>query len=296
MRGKRCHSCQRENPGVANFCCECGARLAAPGPAGAAVMPLDAFGLLTDLSESPPEGEHKQITVLFADLQGSMELIADRDPEEAQRLLDPVLGRMMESVQRYEGTISSVRGDGIMALFGAPFAYEDHAVRACYAALRMQEAVKRYAHEIQRAHGVPIQIRVGLNSGEALVYAIGNDARMGYTAIGYNVHLAARMEQAAMPGSILITSSTLRLAEGYLQVKALGKLQLKGMSAAVEAHEVTGAEAVRTRLQAAATRGFTRFVGRDAEIDQLGKAWQRAAIGRGQIVAVVGEPGQRHLR
>jgi class 3 adenylate cyclase/tetratricopeptide (TPR) repeat protein len=291
MRGTRCHSCQRENPGGANFCSECGTRLATPGSPGAALMPLDAFGLLTDLSESPPEGEHKQITVLFADLQGSMELIADRDPEEAQRLLDPVLGRMMESVQRYEGTISSVRGDGIMALFGAPFAYEDHAVRACYAALRMQEAVKRYAHEIQRTHGVPIQIRVGLNSGEALVYAIGNDARLGYTAIGYNVHLAARMEQAAMPGSILISSSTLRLAEGYLQVKALGKLQLKGVSAAVEAHEVTGAEAVRTRLQAAATRGFTRFVGRDAEIDQLGKAWQRAATGRGQIVAVVGEPG-----
>jgi len=149
------------------------------------MMPLDAFGLLTDLSESTPEGEHKQITVLFADMISSMELIADRDPEEAQRLLDPVLGRMMQSVQRYEGTISSVRGDGIMALFGAPFAYEDHAVRACYAALRMQEAVKRYAHEIQRTHGVPIQIRVGLNSGEALVYAIGNDAGLALYLSGH---------------------------------------------------------------------------------------------------------------
>src|SRR5262245_29054498 len=290
MSGTRCHCCQRENPGGANFCWECGARLAASGPSGASSQ-LDALRLLTDLSETTPEGEHKQITVLFADMQGSMELIADRDPEEAQRLLDPVLERMVESVQRYEGTSSSVRGDGIFALVGAPFAHEDHAIRACYAALRMQDAVKRYAHEIQRTHGVPIQIRVGLNSGEALVYAIGNDARLGYTAIGYNVHLAARMEQAAMPGSILITSSTLRLAEGYVQVKALGKLQLKGVSAAVEAYEVTVAEAVRTRLQAAATRGFTQFVGRDAEIDQVGKAWQRAATGRGQIVAVVGEPG-----
>ena len=255
---------------------------------------LNVSGGLTEIILTPQntiEGELKQITVLFADLKSSMELIADCDPEEAQKLLDPVLERMKESVQRYEGTTTEVRGDGIMALFGAPFAHEDHGIRACYAALRMQEAVKRYAQEIQRTHGVPIQIRVGLNSGEALVCPIGNDVRSGYTAIGRTVHLAARMEQAAMPGSILITGSTLRLAEGYVQVKALGKLHVKGLTEAIEAHEVTGAQAVRTRLQAAATRGLTRFVGRDAEIDQLGTAWQRAAAGRGQIVALVGEPG-----
>ena len=229
--------------------------------------------------------------MLFADMKSSMELIADRDPEEAYKLLDPVLERMMQSVQFYDGTISSINGDGIMALFGAPFAHEDHGIRACYAALRMQAAVKRYAQEIQRTHGVPIQIRVGLNSGEALVCPIGNDVRRGYIAVGHSVHLAARMEQAAMPGSILITSSTLHLAEGYVEVRALGKLHVKGLSAAVEAHEVTGAQAVRTRLQAAATRDLTRFVGRDAEIDRLCSAWQRAAVGRGQIVAVVGEPG-----
>jgi class 3 adenylate cyclase/tetratricopeptide (TPR) repeat protein len=293
MSGMRCHSCQHENPRGANFCGECGARLATSGPR-ASPPQLDPFGHLTGTiraSRSTLEGERKQITVLFADVKSSMELIAGRDPEEAQKLLDPVMERMMESVQRYEGTTCSVRGDGIMALFGAPFAHEDHGIRACYAALRMQEAVKRYAQEIQRTHGVPIQIRVGLNSGEALVCGIGNDVRRDYTAVGPTVHLAARMEQAAMPGSILITSSTLRLAEGYVQVKALGKLHVKGLSEPIEAHEVTGAQAVRTRLQAAATWDLTRFVGRAAEIDQLGAAWQRAAAGQGQIVAVVGEPG-----
>src|SRR5260370_41935329 len=144
-----------------------------------------------------------------------MELIADRDREEANKLRDPVLERMMESVQRYEGTTCSVRGDGIMALFGAPFAHEDHGIRACYAALRMQQAVKRYAQEIQRTHGVPIQIRVGLHSGEALVCGIGNDVRRGYTAVGRTGHLAARMEQAAVPGAILHPRSTLPLAAGY---------------------------------------------------------------------------------
>jgi class 3 adenylate cyclase/tetratricopeptide (TPR) repeat protein len=287
----RCHRCQSESPGGANFCGECGARLAAPGPRAPQLYAFGHFPETILTSQSTLEGERKWITVLFADLKSSMELIADRDPEEARKLLDPVVERMMESVQRYEGTTSLVAGDGIMAMFGAPFAHEDHGIRACYAALRMQEAVKRYAQEIQRTHGVPIQIRVGLNSGEALVCAIGNDVRRGYTAVGHTVHLAARMEQAAMPGSILITSSTLRLAEGYVQVKALGKLHVKGQSETVEAHEVTGAQAVRTRLQAAATRGLTRFIGRDAEINQLGMAWQRAAAGRGQIVAIVGEPG-----
>ena len=138
--------------------------------------------------------------MLFADLKGSMELLADRDPEEARKLLDPVLERMMEAVHRYEGTVNQVMGDGIMALFGAPLAHEDHAVRACYAALRMQEAITRYAETVRRTHGVQVQIRVGLNSGEVVVRAIGSDLRMDYTAVGQTTHLAARMEQLATPG------------------------------------------------------------------------------------------------
>ena len=141
-------------------------------------------------SKSALEGERKQVTVLFADMKGSMELLADRDPEEARKLLDPVIEHMMEAVHRYEGTVSNLMGDGIMALFGAPLAHEDHAVRACYAALRMQESVKRYADGVRRTEGVPIQIRVGLNSGEVVVGAIGNDLKMDYTAIGQTVHLA----------------------------------------------------------------------------------------------------------
>ena len=152
-------------------------------------------------SRSAMEGERKQVTVLFADLKGSMELLADRDPEEARQLLDPVLERMMAAVHRYEGTVNQVMGDGIMALFGAPLAHEDHAVRACYAALAMQTAVKQYAAEVQRRYGVPVQIRVGLHAGEVVVRAIGSDLRMDYTAVGQTTHLAARMEQMAIPGS-----------------------------------------------------------------------------------------------
>src|SRR5262249_38722347 len=159
-----------------------------------------------------------------ADLKGSMELLADRDPEEARRILDPVLERMMEAVHRYEGTVNQVMGDGIMALFGAPIAHEDHAVRSCYAALRMQEARTQYADEVRRTTGVLVQIRVGLNSGEVVVRAIGSDLRMDYTAVGQTTHLAARMEQMAAPGSILLTPDTLRLVEGYVQVRALGPM------------------------------------------------------------------------
>jgi tetratricopeptide (TPR) repeat protein len=203
---------------------------------------------------------------------------------------DPVLGLMIEAVQHYEGTVSQV-GDGIVALFGAPLAHEDHAVRACYAALRMQDAVKHYAEEIQRTLGVPIQIRVGLNSGEVVVRSIGSDLRMDYTAIGQTTHLAARMEQMAMPGSILMAPATLRLAEGYVQVESLGLVPVKGLAEPVEIHEVTGAAPVRTRLEAAAARGLTRFVGRDAEIGQLRLALEHAGEGRGQVAAIVGEPG-----
>jgi class 3 adenylate cyclase/tetratricopeptide (TPR) repeat protein len=242
-------------------------------------------------SKSALEGERKQVTVLFADLKGSMELLADRDPEEARKVLDPVLERMMEAVHRYEGTVNQVMGDGIMALFGAPLAHEDHAVRACYAALRMQDSVKQYAEAVRRAEGVLVQIRVGLNSGEVVVRAIGSDLRMDYTAVGQTTHLAGRMEQMAAPGSILLTPEVLRLAEGYVGVKPLGPVSIKGLSEPIDVYEVTGAGLARTRLQAAAARGLTRFVGRDREVEQLRQTLDRAASGHGQLVALVGEPG-----
>jgi class 3 adenylate cyclase/tetratricopeptide (TPR) repeat protein len=220
-----------------------------------------------------------------------MELLADRDPEDARQLLDPVLTRMMEAVHHYEGTVNQVMGDGIMALFGAPLAHEDHAVRACYAALRMQEVVQQYAVEVQRTEGIPIQMRVGLNAGEVVVRSIGSDLHMDYTAVGQTVHLAARMEQMAMPGSILLTAEALRLAEGYVQVEPLGTVRVKGLAEPVNAFKLLGAGPVRTRLQAAVARGLTRFVGRQHELDMLRQALERAQAGHGQVVALVGEPG-----
>jgi class 3 adenylate cyclase/tetratricopeptide (TPR) repeat protein len=242
-------------------------------------------------SRSALEGERKQVTVLFADLKDSMELLADRDPEEARQLLDPVLERMMEAVHRYEGTVNQVLGDGIMALFGAPIAHEDHALRACYAALAIQGAMRRHSEEVRRSHGIEVQIRVGLNSGEVVVRSIGNDLHMDYSAIGQTTHLAARMEQLATPGSILLTAETLRLVEGLVQVKPLGPVPVKGLTEPVEVFELAGAWPARTRLQAFAVRELTRFVGRQAELEAIRQALDRAGAGHGQLVAVIGEPG-----
>ena len=197
----------------------------------------------------------------------------------------------MAAVHRYEGTVNQVMGDGIMALFGAPLAHEDHAVRACYAALAMQAAVKQYAAEVQRSHGVPVQIRVGLNTGEVVVRAIGSDLHMDYTAVGQTTHLAARMEQMALPGSILLTQATLSLAEGYVQVTPLGPMPVKGIAAPIDVFELVGASGIRRRLQATAARGLTRFVGRDTELAALVQALARAGAGHGQVVALVGEAG-----
>jgi class 3 adenylate cyclase/tetratricopeptide (TPR) repeat protein len=243
------------------------------------------------ISRSALEGERKQVTVLFADLKGSMEILADRDPEEARHLLDPVLERMMAAVHRYEGTVNQVMGDGIMALFGAPIAHEDHAVRACYAALAMQASVKQYAAEVQRTKGVPIHIRVGLNSGEVVVRAIDSSLHMDYTAVGQTTHLAARMEQMAMPGSVLLTQATLGLAEGYVQVTALGPVPVRGLDAPVAVFALAGVSGIRRRLQATVARGLTRFVGRDTELAALVQALAQAGAGHGQVVAVVGEAG-----
>jgi class 3 adenylate cyclase len=242
-------------------------------------------------SRSALEGERKQVTVLFADLKGSMELLADRDPEEARQLLDPVLERLMAAVHRYEGTVNQVMGDGIMALFGAPLAHEDHAVRACYAALAMQHAVGRYAEAVRRQQGLDVLMRIGLHSGEVVVRAIGNDLHMDYTAVGQTTHLAARMEQLARPGTTLITPDTLRLVEGLVRVTALGPIPVKGLPAPVEVYELVGASPLRGRFQAGVLRGLTRFVGRDQELAIVQHALAQAGVGHGQVVALVGEAG-----
>jgi class 3 adenylate cyclase len=241
-------------------------------------------------SKAALEGERKQVTVLFADLKGSMELLADRDPEEARKLLDPVLEHLMEAVHRYDCTVNQVMGDGIMALFGAPLAHEDHAIRACYAALRMRESVRQYADQL-RPQGLDAQIRVGLNSGEVVVRSIGSDLRMDYTAVGQTTHLAARMEQAAAPGTIRLTAATHRLAAGLVQVRSLGPIAIKGLTDPVEAMELVGPGADRTRLETSARRGLTPLVGRDTELAVLHQIVGRADRSEGQVAALVGEAG-----
>jgi len=314
----QCPRCEGQNDHYAKFCEDCGARLETVCPScgqpvgtgrkfcGACGASLVAdSGRFTSpqnytpkhitekilTSKSGLQGERKQVTVLFADMKGSMELLADRDPEEARGILDPVLERMMEAVHRYEGTVNQVMGDGIMALFGAPLAHEDHAVRACYAALRLQESVKRYADDVHRTSGVPIHIRVGLNSGEVVVRSISTDLHMDYTAIGQTTHLASRMEQMAMPGSILVAPATLRLAEGYVVAQPLGLRPVKGLAEPLAVYELTGATTVRSRFHAAASRGLTRFVGREPELEHLRQSLDRASRGHGHVVAVVGDPG-----
>ena len=290
-----CAHCGSDVSSTARFCPQCGRPLTPVADDPRFVSPTSytpqhlADKILT--ARAALEGERKQVTVLFADIKGSMEVFADRDPEAAQKLFDPVLERMIEAVHRYEGTVNRVMGDGIMALFGAPIAHEDHAVRACYAALRMQETVTRYADEVQRSHGVPVTIRVGLNSGEIVVCAIGNDLHMDYTVVGQTANLAARLEQMAKPGSVLTTADTLQLAEGYIAMKPLGPVSVKGLANPVQIYEVTGAGAARTRLEVAAGRGLTRFVGRDIELEQLRRVQQLAGQGHGQVVAIVGEAG-----
>ena len=287
----KCNRCQKVNPAEARFCNACGA-------------PLHAMAATTPRTYTPGylaeriltarrgiEGERKRVTVLFSDVKGSMELLADRDPEEARELLDPVLERMMEAVHRYEGTVNQVMGDGIMALFGAPLACEDHGVRACFAALRMREEFGRYAGEVRRAHGVPLHIRIGVNSGEVIVRSISNDLYMDYSAVGQTTHLASRLEQMAEPGSAFISASTLRLAGQSVAVKALGPRPVKGLDAPIEVYELVGATPLRSIARVAAVHRSSRFVARAAELAQLHHALEQAQHVSGRAVGIVGEAG-----
>jgi class 3 adenylate cyclase/predicted ATPase len=238
------------------------------------------------------DGERKTITALFADLKGSTALIEGLDPEEARAIIDPALQLMMDAVHRYEGYVAQALGDGIFALFGAPIAHEDHPQRALYAALRMQEEMRRYSDQLRLKGGTPLYMRVGINTGEVVVRSIRkDDLHTDYVPVGHSTNLAARMEQMATPGSILITDYTKKLTEGFFELKALGAAEIKGMVEPLAVYEVMGAGPFRTKLQVAARRGLTRFVGRHTEMDQLRRALEQAKAGHGQIVGVMGEPG-----
>lgn len=269
-----CPRCGEDNPARARFCLACAAPLAArPAPPGVL------------------EGERKRVSVLFADIENSTALLLDRDPEEGRLLLDGLLERMMEAVHLFEGTVNQTLGDGIMALFGAPVAHEDHALRACHAALRMRDDIQRYAAELEASAGVSLRLRIGINAGEVVVRSIANDLHLDYTAVGETTHLAAKLEQMAEPGTIYATAALARLVEGYVQLAPRGPREVKGLNRPLEVFEVTGLGPLRTRFQASMRRGLSRFVGREAEIAQLNAAIGRAGAGEGQVVALIGEPG-----
>ena len=237
--------------------------------------------------------ERKTITALFADLKGSTALIEGLDPEEARAIIDPALQLMMDAAHHYEGYVAQVLGDGIFALFGAPISHEDHSQRALYAALRMQEDMRRYSDELRRSGKAPLQMRVGVNTGEVVLRSIRkDDLHADYVPVGHSTNLAARMEQLANPGTILVTAYTHRLTDGYFEFKSLGETQIKGVEEPINIYEVLSAGPLRTRLQVSATRrGLTRFVGRHSEMEQMQQALAQVKAGHGQIVGVIGEPG-----
>jgi class 3 adenylate cyclase/ribosomal protein L40E len=272
---KHCAKCKAETPPTSDFCGKCGAPLTNGAVAAVATSPPP--GLASNLHVAPesssPEaldGERKNVTALFADIKGSMELIEDLDPEEARRLVDPALKLMMDAVHRYEGYVAQSTGDGIFALFGAPVAHEDHPQRALHAARRMQDDLKRYADRLRERGQPPLSVRVGVNSGEVVVRSIQTgDAHTEYTPIGHSISLAARLQTLAAPGSVVIGESVRKFVEGYFQLKALGAGRIKGVSEPVEVFEVTGLGPLRTRLQRSAGRGLTKFVGREREMEAL---------------------------
>lgn len=231
------------------------------------------------------------MTVLFVDVQGSTELAGALDPEAFHAVMDGAFQIMLDAVHRWEGTVNQFTGDGIMALFGAPIAHEDHARRACHVALEIKRAFTEYAARLRRERGFGIQVRLGLNSGPVVVGAIGDDLRMDYTAQGMTTNLAARMQQAADPGSIVMAPTTRHLTEGYFRVLPLGALRVRGVAEPVEAYVLEEEGTVATRLQASLRRGVSPLRGREAELRLLGEAWEHAVRGRGDAICLVGEPG-----
>jgi predicted ATPase/class 3 adenylate cyclase len=289
-----CPQCGAHNATAVRFCSECGTYLVESSATAAASLPqVPAPKHLVDKvldQRSAIEGERKLVTVLFADIRGSLELIVGRDPEVAWQILGDTIAAMTEAVHRFEGTVNRVLGDGIMALFGAPLAHEDHALRACMAALEMRERVIRQGSAIYDAHGVHVEIRIGLNSGEVLVRAIRNDLSMDYDAVGETVHMAARMEQTATPGSIRLTGSTFNLVEGLVEGVSRGPTAIKGFPAKVEVFELLRARLRRGWLRVGTKRGLTPFVDREAATQALARA-ATASTGGGQVVAIVGDAG-----
>jgi class 3 adenylate cyclase len=304
----RCNACKAELPPNAKFCLECGAAQVKesrpPGPSSASAERRAADYTPTHLAEriraeqaamearGASNGERKTITAVFADLKGSTALIEGLDPEDARAVIDPALQLMMDAVHRYDGYVAQALGDGIFALFGAPLAHEDHPQRALYAALRMQAEMRQYSDRVRLKRGMPLAMRIGINTGEVVVRSIRkDDLHTDYVPVGHSTNLAARMEQMATPGSILVTEHTHRLTDGYFEFQELGVAEIKGVEESLSVFELLGTGRLRTRLEVSERRGLSRFVGRHHEMIQLQQALAQAREGHGQIVGVLGEPG-----
>src|SRR5215469_14455893 len=291
----RCGSCGAENRTDAKFCDSCGAAFGADATVAAPAARMNDTPIrVTETSAAENlEGERKTVTALFADIKGSMELIEDIDPEEARAIVDPALKLMREAAQRYGGYVAQSTGDGIFAIFGAPVAHEDHPQRALYAALRLQDEMRRYSAKLREAGHPPVEARVGVNTGEVVMRSLptGESGRTEYVPVGHSISLAARMEVLAPAGSIATTQEVRSLCEGYFLLKSLGPTRVKGVSDPVNVYEVTGPGPLRTHFQLSTRRGLTRFVGRDAEMDAIARLAELAKAGHGQIVCVVAEPG-----
>jgi len=296
---RRCPKCSAENAPTSAFCEDCGTALA--GNASPATARLPESGSTAAQIRVTPEqadlsgttdGERKLITALFADIKGSTELMEDLDPEDARHVIDPALKMMIDAVHRYDGHVVQSTGDGIFALFGAPVAHEDHPQRALLTALRIQQDIKRLTSWLRAEGRTPLQVRVGLNTGEVVVRPIQTGAsQVEYTPIGHTANLASRIQTLADPGSVVTSEATHRFGQGYFAFKALGPVRLKGVSEPVNVYEVTGIGPLRTRLQRAVGRGLTRFVGREHEMAAMRHALELVRKGHGQIVAAIGEAG-----
>ncbi len=292
-----CRSCGKSLPPEAKFCDQCGESTqtrkdASPvnysQPQSYTPKHL-ADKILT--SRSSIEGERKLVTVMFADVANFTNLSEKLDPEEVHTIMDGCFKILMDEIHKYEGTINQFTGDGVMALFGAPVAHEDHASRACHAALNIQKTAGEYGEKIAKDYGVPFKMRIGLNSGPVIVGAIGDDLRMDYTAVGDTTNLASRMESLAQPGTVLLSKHTQRLVKDYFDLNPLGEMEMKGKGEPQEVFELVKVGGATSRLEAAVARGLTRFVGREHSMAALMEAFEKVKNGTGQVVGVVGEAG-----
>jgi len=292
----KCPKCQRENPEDASFCNGCGHNL----KSSEQTSPIDfnkphsytpkflADKILT--TRSAMEGERKRVTVLFSDVAGFTSMSEKLDPEQVHQIMDGCFKILMDEIHNHQGTINQFTGDGVMALFGAPVAIENHAQNACQAALSIQSAIKKYSEELATKFGLDFKMRIGLNSGPVIVGSIGDDLRMDYTAIGDTTNLAARMESMAEPGKVLVSPETYKQVARQFEFKPLGETKVKGKEVSLEVYELIRAKVDRPRL-GLERQIFSEMVGRDKELNKLELQIIKAVDGEGSVVNVIGEAG-----